>query len=228
MRILPFFLLLACLPTPGRAAERHFAVSGFEKVRVEGPFRVEIIVGVPPMATASGSPQGLDRLSLEVQGRTLVIRPAQVASDPAGGARGMVTVQIGTHDLSSAMLNGSGMMTIRGVRGLSFLLNVAGSGMGEVNGEVDQLRVAVVGSGSARLSGHAARLEARIKGSGGLDAAALVTKDQVVGTEGPVTVTINASNSVALSANGPATIIVSGGAACRISGASSASVTGCR
>ena len=81
---------------------------------------------------------------------------------------------------------------------------------------------------SARLSGHAARLEARIKGSGGLDAAALVTKDQVVGTEGPVTVTINASNSVALSANGPATIIVSGVAACRISGASSASVTGCK
>lgn len=228
MRILPFLLALACLPEPSHAAERHFGITGFQKIRVDGPYRVEVVVGQPPFATAVGSNAAIDRLSITVQGQTLVIRPAPVAVDPSGAPAGAVTIRVGVHELGAAALNGAGMMNVTGVRGLLFNLAIAGSGAASVTGEVDRWKVGVQGSGSARLGGTGGRVEASLKGTSALDAAALAVKDLVLVAEGPATATLHASDSVTINANGPATINVTGGAACKISGSSSASVTGCK
>ena len=60
---------------PADAATRNFGVSGFDRIRVDGPFRVKLATGVAPFATATANSAGaLDGLAIDVQGRTLVVR----------------------------------------------------------------------------------------------------------------------------------------------------------
>jgi len=227
------FLLVAAVATlavPAGAATRNFGITGFEKVRVDGPFRVKLTTGVAPFATATGSPQALDRVAVEVRGNTLVVLSNL---DSWGGYPGKdsgpVEISLGTHDLSAAWLNGSGAIAIDRVKGLSFDLSVQGSGAGQIGQvNVDQLNVSVVGTASAKLAGQAAKLTAVIRGVSSLDAAALATKDATLGADGSATIAANVDNSVTVDATGPATVNIAGGPSCTLRVSGSASVSGCR
>jgi hypothetical protein len=226
------FLLIAALSiatAPAAAATRNFGITSFTKVRVDGPFRVRLSTGVPPFASASGSPAALDRIAIEVRGDTLVVHNNL---DSWGGYPGQdvgpVEISLGTHDLSSAWLNGSGALSIDKVKGLSFDFSVQGSGAGEIGqASVDQLNVSVVGTASAKLAGEAAKMTAVIRGVSSLDAGALSTKDATLGADGAATIAADVSDSVTLDATGPATVRLSGGPSCTLRVAGSASVSGC-
>jgi hypothetical protein len=221
---------IAVLAAPASAATRNFVITGFEMVRVDGPFKVNLTTGVAPFATATGSPQALDRVAVEVRGNTLVVHSNL---DSWGGYPGKdsgpVEISLGTHDLSAAWLNGSGAIAIDRVRGLSFDLSVQGSGAGQIGQvSVDQLNVSVVGTASAKLAGQAAKMTAVIRGISTLDAAALATKDATLGADGAATIAANVDNSVTVDATGPATVNIAGGPSCTLRVSGSASVSGCR
>ncbi|MGE5562256.1 MAG: GIN domain-containing protein [Bacillota bacterium] len=230
MRIFLLAAAIAATSAPAGAATRNFGIQDFQKVRVEGPFKVRLATGVAPFARASGSPAALDRVAIDVRGDTLVVHSNL---DSWGGYPGRdvgpVEVSIGTHDLSAAWLNGSGAISIDRVKGLKFDLSVQGSGTGEIGrADIDQLNVSVVGTANARLSGEAAKMTAVIRGISSLDASALATKDATLGADGAATVAANVSNSVTVDATGPATVKLSGGPACTLRVSGSASVSGCR
>jgi hypothetical protein len=146
-----------------------------------------------------------------------------------GKDSGPVEISLGTHDLSSAWVNGSGVLSIDRVKGLKFGLSVQGSGAGEVGqADVDQLSVTVMGSANARLAGDAAKLTAVIRGISSLDASGLSAKDATLGADGSATIAADVSNSVTVDASGPATVRLSGGPACTLRVSGSASVSGCR
>ena len=118
------------LASPAGAATRNFGVTGFTKVRVDGPFKVKLTTGVAPFASASGSPAALDRVAIEVRGRHLA-RPRQQF------ARGAVIrdrIRDRSRSTSARMISappgstGSGALAIDKVKGLSFDLSVQGSG----------------------------------------------------------------------------------------------------
>src|SRR5438876_2587979 len=163
LTVAPLALIFAA---PASAATRNFGITSFEKIRVEGPFKVRLTTGVAPFASASGSPAAIDRVAIDVRGNTLVVHSnASSWGGYPGQDAGTVQISLGTHDLSSAWLNGSGTLAIDKVKGLSFDLSVAGSGgatIGETN--VDQLNVAVTGTANASLSGQADRLTAVVRG----------------------------------------------------------------
>lgn len=230
MRTFLFVLGIAALAAPAGAASRNFGITSFEKVRVDGPFKVSLKTGVAPFARATGSPQALDRVAIDVRGNTLVVH---TNLDSWGGYPGKdpgpVEISLGTHDLSAAWLNGSGVLSIDRVKGLTFDLSVQGSGAGEIGqANIDQLNVSVVGTASAKLAGQAAKMTAVIRGVSTLDAAALSTKDATLGADGAATIAANVSNSVTVDASGPATVRLSGGPSCTLRVSGSASVSGCR
>src|SRR4051794_19421853 len=104
MRSLLIAIIAAsALASPARAATRNFGITGFEKIRVDGPFKVTLATGVAPFAQATGAPRALDRVSIEVRGNTLVVHNNM---DSWGGypgeSAGPVEIALGTHDLSSA------------------------------------------------------------------------------------------------------------------------------
>lgn len=230
MRTFLIAAALLAIGAPVSAETRNFGITSFEKVRVDGPFRVRLTTGVAPFATATGSPAALDRVAIEVRGNTLVVHNNL---DSWGGYPGKdagpVEVSLGTHDLSAAWLNGSGVLSIDRVRGLSFDLSVQGSGAGDIGqASVDQLNVSVVGTASARLAGHAAKVTAVIRGISSLDASSLAAKDATLGADGAATISASISNSVTIDASGPATVRLTGGPSCTLRVAGSASVSGCR
>ena len=75
---LPFFFVVLAVAAPAPAATRNFGVTGFDRIRVDGPYKVRLATGIAPFAKASGSMAALDRVAIEVQGRTLKIGRAHV------------------------------------------------------------------------------------------------------------------------------------------------------
>ena len=230
MRIFLLSVPLLAIAAPTGAATRNFGITSFEKVRVDGPFSVTLKTGVAPFARASGSAAALDRVSINVEGDTLVVH-SNVSSwgGYPGQDNGPIEVEVGTHDLSAAWLNGAGTLSIDRVKGLKFGLSVQGSGAGEIgNADVDQLDVSVMGTAAARLAGKAGKVTAVIRGISTLDAASLASKNASLGAEGAATISANVSDTVTVDAAGPATVRLSGGAACTLRVSGSANVSGCR
>ena len=157
--LLVFAALAASVPAS--AAERNFTVTGFDRIRIDGPYRVRLTTGVAPFAKASGSAAALNGVSIEVQGQTLIVRknPSGWGSYPGEGP-GPIEIAIGTHELSTAWLNGAGSLAIDKAKGQSFDLSVQGAGSiagsgnvrGQATGTAD---VSIMGSGDVTLTGGA-------------------------------------------------------------------------
>ncbi|MBA3730035.1 MAG: DUF2807 domain-containing protein [Sphingomonas sp.] len=227
MRIILACSLLAAAPSA--AAERSYTLNSFDRIRVEGPYAVNLVTNRAPFARASGSARAIEGVSLRVEGRTLYVRMDRSAwggnSDKPAGA---VTISLGTYGLAQASLSGAGSLAIDRVRGLSFSLIVSGSGSVAIaDVELDELRVSVAGSGQVKLAGRAKQFTALVRGVGGVDSVGLAVKDATLSAHGPATIRASASNSAKINASGTATIALEGGAACTLKVNGSADVTGC-
>lgn len=230
-------LLLASLPAApsafGAAAQtqRNYSVTGFQKIRVDGPYQVQLKTNVAPFARASGSARALDAVSIKVEGQTLIVRSAGSASwgGYPGESAGPVTIELGTHDLKNAWINGAGGLSIDRVKGLSFDLAIQGPGIARIDeAQVDQLKVGINGAGSARLSGQAGKLTATVRGTSSFEAEGLSAKDAVIGVEGPSIVRTNVTNSAKVDAVGLAAVTLGGRPSCIVNAKGSAVVTGCK
>ena len=230
MRTFLLAATLAALAAPADSATRNFGITGFTKIRVDGPFKVSLATGVAPFARASGSGPALDRVEIDVRGDTLVVHSSASSwggypgADPAP-----VEVSLGTHDLTNALLNGAGSLVIDRVKGLTFALLVQGSGRAEIAlAQADQLTVSLVGTGSAKLSGQAKRLTTLVRGISTLDAAGLAAPTATIAAEGAATIDANVTDSATIQASGPATIRLTGSPSCTLKATGSTSVSGCR
>ena len=221
---------LLVLAAPATAAERNFSVTSFDRIRVDGPYQVRLKTGVAPFAKASGAQASLDGLTVRVEGRTMVVRAGSGSwGGYPGEGRGPVTLEIGTHELSSASLNGAGALTIDQIKGLSFDLSLNGAGSLRVDSaDVDQLKVGLIGAGSARLAGRAGKLTASARGSASIEADRLAVKDAVIIAEGPALVRAGITGTAKVDAFGLASVVIDGGPSCIVKTQGSATVTGCQ
>jgi hypothetical protein len=228
------FLLAASaglmLASPAYAATRSFGITGFTKIRVEGPYKVTLATGVAPFAKASGSATALDRVAIEIRGDTLVVQtnPSAWGGYP-GENPGPVEVMVGTHDLSSASLTGSGSIAIDRVQGLTFALAIQGSGAAEIgNVAADQMQVSLAGTASAKLKGRARSFTALVRGLSSLDAANLASPEAHITADGSSTIDANVTDTARVDAWGPATIRLTGRPSCTLTVTGSTNVSGCR
>ena len=227
---LPCLLIALSLAGPSPAATRNFGIEGFDRIRVDGPFRVRLTTGVAPFARASGSPAAIDRVGIDLQGRTLVVHVSRSSwGGYPGAASGPVEISVGTHDLSAAWLNGSGSLDIDRVKGLGFDLSVQGSGGTTIGkADVDDLRVTLFGNASATVGGRAAKLTAIQRGITSLNAGGLTVKDATIAAEGGSTASAAVTNAAKVTASGTATVALAGNPSCTVRANGSATVSGCR
>lgn len=221
---------LAASPVFAGPVDRSFTITDFDRIRLDGPFKVEVATNVPPYARARGSSAALDGVSIAVQGRTLVIRPNPSAwGGYPGTASGPVEITVGTHGLNSAWLNGSGQLAIDRIKGLIFGLSVQGAGSARVaDAKVDQLQVGLSGSGSVTIAGTAPKLVAIVRGTSVLDGSGLRVSDAVLGADGAPTLRLEVSRSAKIDAKGLAVVELGGRPACQVKNQGSATVSGCR
>jgi len=222
-------LAFSAIAAPSEAATRNFGVSSFTKIRVNGPYKVTVTTGVPVFARASGTAAAIDRVAIDVRGDTLIVQ-----SNPSWGGfpgidPGPVEVSVGTHDLTSASLIGAGSLAIDKVKGLTFALQVQGSGAGEIaDANADQLTVNLDGSASAKLSGKAGKLTVLARGISSLNGAALTTPNAAISADGTATVEAKVTETARIDAWGPATIRLSGQPSCTVKVTGSVTVSGCK
>lgn len=218
------------LASPAGAATRNFGVDGFDRIRVDGPFKVRLTTGVAPFAKVSGSPAAIDRVAIDTQGRTLVVHVSRSSwGGYPGSAHGPVEISVGSHELSAAWVNGSGSLDIDRVKGLKFELAVQGSGSTTIaKADVDDMRVTLFGNASATMSGRAAKLTASQRGLTSLNAPGLTIKDATIAAEGGSTTSAAVSNSAKVTATGTATVTLTGDPSCTVRANGSATVSGCR
>lgn len=225
-------LIVASLPASAAAptAQRNFSVTGFDRIRVDGPYQVTLKTNVAPFARATGTAASLDGVSVKVEGRTLVIREGTGGwGGYPGEGRGPVTIEVGTHDLNAIYINGPGALEVDRVKGLSFELSIQGSGMARINQvDVDQMKVGVAGAATTRLAGRAAKLTATVRGTSAFEADGLRVSDAVIGAEGPSTIRAQVTNSARVDASGLVSVTLTGDPACTVKARGSARVEGCK
>jgi hypothetical protein len=224
-------LALLAFAAPAAAADRSFTITDFNRVRIEGPFKVTLTTNRPPFAKArSSSRAALDRVSIEVQGRTLVIKNDRSAwGGYPGEVKEPVEIALGTHDLASAWVNGAGSVSIDRVRGLTFDLSVEGAGAGSIgHAEVDNLRLLFAGTATGQVAGRAPKLSAHVRGASSLDITDLATKDALIAADGPAMVKATVSGTAKVDAYGSASVQLAGRPACTVRAHGSASVSGCK
>jgi len=220
IRILAALLALAAFATPAYAVDRRLSVTDFDRVVVEGPYRVRLVVGRPSSATVSGSLAALDRLTVDVQGQTLRIRRNRSAWGGAPGAdSGPVTIELSTRRLRSARLVGPAQLDVQGAAGLNVQFTVEGSGtLRAVNLNADNLALGLIGSGRIEIGGRAGVLSGDFQGTGTVDASTLDARD--------ANVTNTTSGDVLLSVRGPAAITNNGVGDVRVAGAPVCTIDG--
>lgn len=226
IRLLVALSAFLAFAAPARAADRPYPVADFDRLVIEGAYRVHLVVGRATTAAASGTRDGLDRVSIETSGQTLRIRPrrnlwgADARSDP-----GPVTIRLTTRSLRSARLVGPARLEVEGAGGLAVDFMVEGSGeLRATRVAADALVLGLLGSGSLEVTGTAKTLRGQFQGTGAVAAAGLAAD--------AATISANTAGSVALTVNGRAEIIayglgtvtIGGNPACMLSGPSVSNV----
>ena len=230
LRLLAFACATIAFALPASAAERNFMVTDFTRIRIDGPYSVKLTTGAPPSAKATGSSSALDKLSVEVEGQTLVIRKSESGwGGFPGDNPGPVTIAVGTHDLTAIWLNGSGGLKVNSVKGPSLDISLVGAGSVAVEKvTVDHVGVGASGSGSVILSGTVSDAAATASGTSSIDAHALTAKNATIGASGAAVIKLAASNTVKVNGEGAVTVDLAGKPSCTLSLEGPASVTGCR
>jgi hypothetical protein len=211
---------------PGGAATRTYSVTGFDKVRVEGPYAVALKVGPGGTAVANGDMRAIDRLSVQVNNRVLVVRASPSAwGGWSGESPGTLLLSVTTPNLVAATVAGSGSIRIDRARAQRFDLVVSGSGSAGIGAlEADRAILSLVGGGAIKVAGKAAQVRAMVQGSGTIDAAGLAADDVELGVTGSGDAHFAARRTAKVAASGAGAIVITGSPACTVTSAGSGTV----
>lgn len=218
----PLFLLTAAAPVE----ERRFMVSGFERLRVDGPFEVEVVTG-PPRAVATGGRVALDQIAVRTNGDTLVVSAGPLAWAGAKGQTALPRLRVSVPALRAATLNAGARARVAEMRGGRVELLVSGAGSLAVGAvRADDLVVSLNGTGAISLAGAAARARMRTYGAGSIDAAALTAGEANLTSDGSGGISVNVRYTARASALGSGAISITGKPECFLRGPGPMTCTG--
>ncbi|MEZ0497760.1 GIN domain-containing protein [Sphingomonas sp. IW22] len=219
-RFLTALAALTLAAAPAAADERRAMVTAFDRVRVEGPFAVDISTGASPAAIATGASRALDGVEMRVEDRTLIVRGSV---NDAGGWPGerlqRPTIRVTTLSLGGVTVMGAGRVRIDTMRSADVAIRLTGSGQIEVADiQADRLEASVVGSGALRLSGTALTANMLNNGVGTIEAAGLSVRDLTLQSESGGDSRAHATRTANATALGMGGITITGPAACTRAG----------
>ncbi len=219
-RILLFALLAFASAAPASAAERTYSVTDFDRIIVEGPYVVRLVIGRSTSARASGSREALERLAIDVTGQTLRIRRNRTGERSGNSVQaGPVTVELSARTLRSARLIGPGTLDVDRAEGLRVELAVQGSGrLRATSIAADALSLGLLGSGRIEVAGTAETLRATVDGTGDVEGSGLRAKTANIVTNTLGTVALGVSREATVSAMGLGNVNISGRPTCNVSG----------
>lgn len=212
-------LALLVLPFAADAAEHRYAFGSYDRVRVEGPFEVQVTTGTSPGAVATGDLRMIDGLDIQLQGGTLVVRMGHQGwgETPVGKSAAPPVITLTTPNLRAVYVNGGARVAITGMKAQRVDLSVNGSGTVTVSGaDTDQLFATIVGAGTMTLSGRAARARLVTNGAGNVDARALTVNDLSILQDGTGETRAAARYTAQVNSTGLGHVVVTGNPKCLV------------
>lgn len=223
--LIPFALLAAgSAPAP---EERRILLTGFDRIRVDGPFEVRVIPG-PPSATVTGDRRAVERISLRNQGNVLVVGVSTQSWEGWRGKEGAASVTVTVPRLRAANINGGGKLHIATIAGQRVDLGINGAGSLTVASvTADQLVATLTGTGIIKLDAGTVRTARFMSyGAGSIDAAGVAVNDLTVHSQSAGDSRFTARFTANVSALGTGAVRVEGNATCRLAGPGPASCAG--
>jgi hypothetical protein len=221
--------LVATLPLPAIAADRTVSVTTFSRVRIEGPFVVQVATGASPSARVSGDPDVIERIDVAQNGETLIVRVGGPGwgERPSARAKRPVTIVLGTPRLDGVAVGGEADVHAGAMKGPRVDLTVTGAGKLAVERvDADQLVTTVVGSGVITAdAGKVTAMRAMVNGAGAVTAPELSAGDLIARVEGPGEVTAAARFTAQVTATGLGKVVVLGTPKCQVRAPAGAAVT---
>jgi len=210
-------ILAVLLPAAASAADRTVGVGSFDRLRVDGPFRVAVAAG-PPRVTLSGNRELIEQVAIRADGGTLAVRMgANGWGERPLASDGPITVTLSTPSLASVVVIGAGEVTIARLKAARVDLSVSGTGTITSNAvQADQLNATVIGSGAMTLAGHATKARLLTNGSGTIDAGGLVSDELVVRLDGAGETKAQARFEAQVVNTGLGRVTVAGNARCTV------------
>lgn len=177
-----------------------------------------VSTGKAVSARASGDEEALERVSVKVEGRTMLIRPNLSGwGGYPGKQSGAASIAVTTPQLDSAIVLGSGSLEVDRMKAPRVVLTVEGSGRLSVRQiEADNASLAVAGSGTIEAAGRAKVGAAVARGTAEIRADDLAVADLTLTSESAGAITMQASRSARVNALGIGAIAVEGTAACEV------------
>lgn len=228
--LIPLALLAAGFAPAAEAPspeERRVLLTGFDRIRIDGPFEVRVAAG-PPSATVSGDRRAVERVSIRNQGGVLVVGVSTATWEGWRDKEGLAAITVTVPRLRAANINGGGKLDIASVAGQRVDLGVNGAGSLTVRSmAADQLVTTLTGTGIVRVEGGTART-ARFTsyGAGSIDATGLAVSDLTVHSQSAGDSRFTARFTANVSTLGTGSVRVEGGATCRLAGPGPASCAG--
>ena len=184
---------LVARAAPADAATRNFGVSGFDRIRVDGPFRVRLATGVAPFASATAARRGARRRRDRGPGPDAG-RPRQPQSswggypgEATGPGRDQHRHARTDRRLAQRLGQPGDRQVARPVVRPRRSRARARRSIAAVDGRPVQGRRSPAPAARS-LAGTALKLTATVRGVSTLDATGLRAKDATIGAEGPATV----------------------------------------
>lgn len=228
VRPLAAFALIVPMLTPAAPAaaeSRRIGVGSFDRVRIEGAYRVAITTGASPAAAIAGDDgNGVD---LRAEGGTLVIRRTSLNQwgERGTAASAPVTITLSTPALVAASVAGGAEVTVTRMQGPRVELALGGGGALIVDAvQTDQLNAQLVGDGRIALAGRAGNARLTASGAGAIDAAKLDVGDLIATHQGLGQIAARARYSAQVSNAGLGSVTVAGKPKCRLVGQPSGTV----
>lgn len=223
--LIPFALLAAgSAPAP---EGRRVLLTGFDRIRVDGPFTVQVVAG-PPSATVTGDRRAIDRVSVRNQGGVLVIGVSTTTWEGWHDREGAAAITVSVPQLRAANINGGGKLDIASIAGQRVDLGINGAGSLTVRTlAADQLVTTLTGTGIVLVEGGTARTARFMSyGAGSIDATGLSVSDLTVHSQSAGDSRFTARFTANVSTLGTGSVRVEGNAACRLAGPGPASCAG--
>lgn len=214
-------LLLVLFAVPAHADERRYMLSGFDRIRVDGPFVVTVVAGTSAGAVAAGETRSLDSVNVRVQGTTLIVSPSVNAwGGYPGAAKSVPRVIVTAAALRSAAVIGGGRLTIDRMRGSRIDLTLTGAGeLTVADARADRIDTTLIGTGKVTLAGSALQGRFQSNGAGAIDAGGLSVAALTVNWQSAGDGRFAARNTAEVYAAGQGAVAVAGEPACTVNGA---------
>lgn len=213
------FLLAIALPAltlPVEAAQRRVLLADFDRFEIDGAYDVEVATGRLAPAIVSGTSQAIERVRVELRGRTLVIRPVAGQSRSTMSA-GPVLIRVSTGKVRSVAASGAARVSVESMTAPKTDISLGGAVLFNVGQlKTDDLTLSFEGSGQAKVTGRSTKAVLFFRGSGAIDARALSIDDLELSAEGSGKVSIAAVKTARVEALGTAEVTVEGTAKCTV------------